>query len=460
MGSALHIKELSPGIRHVLAIVSLCCGNCVVGVDTTMINVALPTIARELHIGTSASVGVISIYQLVLLMTALPFAAFAEKIGLTRLYRIGLLVFLCTSLASGLAQNLPILAAARALQAIGASIILSISPSVVRSLYSPEKLGRGLALNSLVSTASITVAPIVGGLLLSVASWHWIFFASIPLTAVSLALGRFLPAVPAQDRPYDFAAAVMCALMFLLVIGSLQLAANGLPVPIWGTSICLGIALGVVVFRKERRSETAVLPVDLLERPATLAAFAAGLLVYAVFQSTLVNLPFLLQHELGFVPAMVGAVMTAVPFSMMLFVPLAGYLSDRISARTLCVAGMVTCMGGVCALALAPAHGGVFDFGWRLFIFGAGVSIFFPANSRFFLFSAPPQRMAAAGGLMATMRLTGQTIGASIAALILAAGTGMGTTPALVGIALSGAALLCSLFLSSTSRRSATTASA
>jgi DHA2 family multidrug resistance protein-like MFS transporter len=429
--------------RTRLAVLALCCGNSVAAVDSSILNVALPTIGKDLHAPLSATTLVVSLYQLVLLMTVLPFSALGEKFGLTRLYQIGLALFACAAVGSALAPNLIVLTGMRCLQALGSAAIMSISSALVRHVYRPEKLAAGLALNAFVVTTAAMAAPALGGAVLAFAPWRSIFLISLPLIAVALIMGRALPATPTHDEPYDYKAAGLSALTFLLLVGAMQLAIHGARPVLWASALGLGLLIGAVFVRGERRSTRPVLPVDLLAQPAMALALFGGLCVYALSQSVTLNLPFRLETVFGYAPARVGAVLAMWPFALSLTVPLSGYISNRVAPWLLGAVGMAVSFTGLVALSLVPAHPGYFDLAWRVWLCGAGIGMFLSPNNRQIIWAAPPGRIAAASGLIATMRMTGQVLGATLASLLLALGAGLGRTPTLVAAGLAAIAFVC-----------------
>jgi DHA2 family multidrug resistance protein-like MFS transporter len=205
-----------------MAVFAISCGTALNVIDGAIPNVALPTIATDLGISSAAAVLIVSIYQLVLVMTLLPFSALGSLIGLKRLYLYGQGVFILAALLCFFAPSLPLLLAARGLQALGAAAALSVSSALVRSIYPAGQLGRGLGINSVVVASAAAVAPILGGFIVAAANWQWVFVATVPLGLLSLALGRvFLPDSPARRETYDLPGALLCALSFGLIIAGL-----------------------------------------------------------------------------------------------------------------------------------------------------------------------------------------------------------------------------------------------
>src|ERR1700691_4826367 len=153
-----------PTPRRYLAILF---GTALAVIDGSVVTVALPTLAHDLGVHASSAVLVVTIYQLVLVMTVLPFSALGSRIGLRRLYQYGQLAFLLATVLCFFARNLPFLLLVRAIQALGAAAALSVSSALIRSTYPARQLGRGLGIGNVVVSSSITLAPTLGGLVLS-----------------------------------------------------------------------------------------------------------------------------------------------------------------------------------------------------------------------------------------------------------------------------------------------------
>ena len=183
-----------PKPRRYYAIAAMSAGSALVIIDGGVANVALPTIARSLDVAPSSVVSIVTIYQVTLVMLMLPFAGLGERIGLKRTYQWGQLIFTVATLLCFFAKSLPFLLVVRAAQAVGAACVLAVASALIRQIYPSDQLGRGLAINSVVVTSSAAAAPTIGGLILGIAPWPWVFAAAIPFALISLALGRAIPA--------------------------------------------------------------------------------------------------------------------------------------------------------------------------------------------------------------------------------------------------------------------------
>ena len=434
-----------PTPRRFLAIAAVSAGTALVVVDGAIATVALPTIARDLHVDSSAAVSVVTVYQLVLVMALLPFSGLGDRVGLKRLYQGGQVVFAVATVLCFFARSLPFLLVVRAAQALGAAAALSVSSALVRSIYPARQLGRGLGINSVVVSSSAALAPTLGGLILAIAPWPWVFASAVPFALVSLALGRSLPDVAGRETRFDVLGAVMCAGMFGLVIGGLESAVHGDSPVVSAAIVAVGVLVGVLFVRRERGEAAPILPVDLLGRPvlalSTMGAFAA----FVATMTLLLSLPFRLQHDYGFAPSEVGAAIAPWPLTTMFVAPLAGWLSDRHPAGLLGGIGMALAIAGLITLSFLPADPSYWAIAWRMSLTGAGFGMFLSPNARLIIGSAPRERAAAAGGLISTTRMVGQTTGATLVAALLAMGLGAGGGPALIAAGLAGVAGVCSL---------------
>jgi DHA2 family multidrug resistance protein-like MFS transporter len=444
MDSTSPFRPTSP-FRKVLAVAALSFGSALVVIDGGIANVALPTIARDLHVDSAAAVLVVTVYQLVLVMTLLPLSAVGERIGLRRLYQYGQIAFAVASLLAFFANSLGFLLVVRALQAVGAGAVLSVSSAMIRNVYSPATLGRGLGLNSVVVSSSAALAPTLGGMILGVASWPWLFATAVPLALISLALGQFLPNPKPRPEPFDFAGSLLCAATFGLIVSGAESAVHGSSPVVSAAIVLIGIGFGIALVRNQQRQARPVFPVDLLRLPVVALSAIGGFTVFIASMTFLISMPFRLQHEFGFSPTEAGALMAPWPFTALFVAPLAGALSDKYPAGILGGIGMAVAIAALLLVAWMPAHPSYFDVAWRMSLCGAGFVLFMSPNARLVIGSTPLERAASAGALISTIRLSGQTTGATLVAALLALGLGSGSVPALVAAGLAAVALVCSL---------------
>jgi DHA2 family multidrug resistance protein-like MFS transporter len=422
--------------QRIRAVLAVTLATATVSFDGSIPNVALPTIARELGVAGSSAVSIISTYQITLVVTLLPFAALAERIGHRRTLRIGLMLFIAGGLLCTLARTLPVLVALRICQSLGAAAVLSIGAALIRSLYPPEWLGRGLALNTLISTATMSLAPTVGGLMLSVLPWYWLFAIGVPTTVAALLLCGIIPESEKRDTPFDIPGAIYCMASFGLVFAGIESAVHGAAPLLTAALFGLGVPVAVRFVQRELRAPLPILPLDLLQRPMIALSVGGAMLTFIASTSVLVTLPFRLYGQFGLGTAATGAILATWSLTMMFCAPTAGILSDRVPATVLGAFGMAVATTGALLLALIPEGAKGFDISWRIAVCAAGYAFYVSPTFRMVVNAAPPARVAPAGSLMTTARMSGQALGATASATMLALGIGQGAAPAAIAAVL------------------------
>jgi MFS transporter, DHA2 family, multidrug resistance protein len=386
--------------------------------DTAIANIALPAIAADLHAGPADVIWVVNVYQVALVATLLPLAALGEIVGHRRIYLAGLLLFTLASLACACAWSLPSLLTARVLQGLGASGILSVNTALVRFVYPGRLEGRGFGYNALVVATAFTLGPTIASGILAIGPWNWLFAVNIPFGLVAILIGlRTLPSTPTATRAFDFPGAVMaaaCLGLFILGIGSAaHHALPGLVV----VELVSAVLLGSVLIRRQADSPAPVLPIDLFRKPIFALSTATAICSFAVQGLAFVSLPFYFEDILGRSQVETGFFMTPWPLVVAIMAPIAGRLSERYPAGLLGGLGLALLGLGMALLAMLPTSPQVADIVWRMAICGCGFGFFQAPNMKALMSSAPANRSGSASGMVATARLTGQTIGAALAAL-------------------------------------------
>lgn len=434
-----------PGKGRYWAVLSISFGTGLLVMDNTIVVVALPVIAADLGVGRSTTVLIVTLYQLTLLMALLPFSAMGDLLGHRRLYQGGQALFLVATIGCFLADTFTTLVIARTAQALGVAAALSVSIALIRRIYPPHRLGQGLGLNALIVAGAAALAPALGGYILSLGSWRWVFAAAVPLACLSLAASQLLPRPAPVQSSFDVSGAVLTALMFGALIGGLEIFVHGGPAPLAVLVMGAGTLVAITVIRREVRRPRPILPVDLLGRPAFSVGALAALTAFMGSMSFMLYLPFRLQDGYGFSPGEAGAIIAAWPLTMMLAGPVAGALSDRTPKGVLGAIGMGLTTFALISMSRLPEDPAYIDFAWRLMLGGAGFGFFMSPNAHLMLRVTPPDRTASAGALVSTTRLAGQTLGATLITVVFAFQIGQFAGAPLIAAGLTLTAALCSL---------------
>jgi MFS transporter, DHA2 family, multidrug resistance protein len=401
------------------AIATLAIGMVVSVLDSSIANIALPTIARQIGASPSQSIWVINAYQLAVVVTLLPLSSLGDIFGYRRIYAIGFAVFTGAALISALSDSLLMLAIGRALQGVGAAGMMSVNTALVRFTYPRRQLGRGIAMIAVAVSVSSAAGPSVAAAILAVASWHWLFAVSVPIGLVTLILSlRLLPRSPPSPHRFDFASAVLSALAFAALIGGINGTGHGEAGALVAVELGGALIVGYLLVRRQSKLPMPLLPVDLFRRPIFALSVATSVTTFIAQGITFVTLPFYFQDVLGRSQVATGLLMTPWPATVALIAPIAGRLADRYPAGTLGGIGLGVLSLGYLLLALLPADPASADILWRMMLCGLGFGFFSSPNNRAIVASAPRERSGGAGAIQSTARLLGQTIGAALVALI------------------------------------------
>src|SRR5262245_8449282 len=407
------------GPQRYLAIMVISCATILTAMDSTLVNIALPTMMVDLNVTAASSVLIINASQVALLVSLLPLSALGALVGYRRVYLTGMVVFSAACIACALSQTLEQIVVARTLQGLGAAGVVSVQHAMVRHIYPARLLGRGLGINTMFVASSSAIGPTVSAVVLSVASWPYIFVINIPLCIVALVVGwKVLPWNETESEPYDFRSALMSALTFGLLVLAFISFSHGVSLWIAGLELAMALVIAPVFIRAQMVLPKPVLPLDVFSNRVIPLSLAAAQCNFIAQQLSFVTMPFYL-HGIGFSDVQIGLVMTPWPLAIALMAPVSGYLCDRYPPGLVGAVGLLLCATGQALLAFLPSGAGVFDVVWRMALCGIGIGLFGPPNLRQIVGATPKHRTAAVGGMVGTNRLTGQRIGGALAALVL-----------------------------------------
>lgn len=380
--------------------------------DSAIANVALPTISRDMNASAASAIWIVNAYQLAITVCLLPLAALGDRIGYRRVYLTGLAIFTVGSLACALSGSLTALTAARVFQGFGAAGVMSINSALVRFTYPQARLGRGIGLNAVVISIAAAVGPTVASAILAMGDWRWLFAINLPIGLLAIAIGaKSLPVTLGSGKAFDWIAAGLNALTFgFLIMGAESIVREGLAQGLW--KLAIGVAAACFLVPRELRQRAPLVPFDLIRIPIFGLSIATSIVSFAAQMMAFVALPFYFQGPIGRSAVETGLLMTPWPIAVGVAAPIAGRLADRYPAGALGGFGLALFSAGLVSLALLEPHAGSADIVWRMALCGAGFGFFQSPNNRAMVTAAPRERSGAAGGMLATARLLGQTTGA------------------------------------------------
>jgi EmrB/QacA subfamily drug resistance transporter len=367
----------APG-RWVLAITVL--GSGIAALDATVVNIALPVIGRDFHTGIAALQWVMTGYTLTLAAFLLIGGSLGDRFGRRKVYLIGIVWFAVASAACGLAPTALFLIVTRLLQGVGAALLTPGSLAILEASFAPADRARAIGAWSGLGGVAIAAGPLVGGYLISAASWRWIFFINVPLAAAVVGLGaRHVPESrdPAVTGKIDYAAAA-AAVVFLtgITFAFIQAPALGWSSPAVLTMTAIGIVGLAAFLARERRAAAPMLPLPLFTQRQFAATNAVTFIVYAALTGATFLLPVVLQVVSGYSPLASGLAFVPLTVIMLALSARSGQLAARIGPRLQLSIGPVVAGAGLAMLTMATSGSSYVVYVLpAILVFGLGLAI-------------------------------------------------------------------------------------
>jgi EmrB/QacA subfamily drug resistance transporter len=393
--------------------------------DNTVVNVALPTIGRDLGVGISQLEWVVNAYTLTFAVLMLTGGRLADLYGRRLVFEIGLATFTLSSLACGLAANADTLIAARAFQGAGASLMMPATLSIISAAFPPEERGTAIGIWAGVSGSALAIGPLLGGLLTEHVGWNWIFFVNVPVGAVAFVASFFLIAVTrggGADRHLDLPGLLTSAGGLLaLTYGLIEANSYG-----WGSTEILALfaAAGVLLtafVAIERRARRPMLDLRLFGNRTFTGANVAALLVSLAMFGIFFFVSLYMQNILGYSPVHAGVVFLPMTFLVVVSAPISGKVTDLIGPRWPITAGMALLAAALVLFSRLGPHATFLDMLPGMLVGGLGMGVAMGPMTVAALSTVTVERAGVASGVLTTSRQVGGTLGIAVMGAIVAA---------------------------------------
>jgi EmrB/QacA subfamily drug resistance transporter len=407
------VPEKHPNRWWTLA--AVCVATFMLLLDITVVNVALPDIAKDLKTSFSDLQWVIDAYALGLASLLLTTGALADRFGHRRVFVYGLIAFTCASILCGLATSPNFLIIARGLQGIGGAAMFATSLSLIAHAFSGPDRGTAFGIWGATIGAAVAVGPLVGGVLTEQISWESIFFVNVPIGigGVAVALSKVdefrSPSAQRVDLP---GLVTFSGGLFLLIFALVRGNAEG-----WGSGMIVGFLVGsavllaAFVLAEHRAGDQAMFDLTLFRKPAfggaSIAAFGLSASMFAMF----LYITLYIQNTLGFSPQETG--LRFLPLTVVSFfvAPAAGRVSRNVPVRFLFGLGMTLVAGGLLWMSGIDADSEWTDLLPGFILAGAGIGMVNPSLAQAAVGVVPPQRSGMASGINSTFRQVGIATG-------------------------------------------------
>lgn len=401
-----------------------------VALDALVVVTALPAIQRDLHASLSMLEWTVNAFTLAFAAGIITAAALGDRLGRLRIFVIGLIVFTASSAACALAPTASLLIAARAVQGIGAAMVMPLSLTILASAFPPERRGAVVGIWGGIGGLAVASGPLVGGAVTQGLDWHWIFWVNVPIGIVAAVLARLqLAESHGPATRLDLPAAVLVSAGAIAIVwGLIRTGDVG-----WGSAqvvaaLILGVTLIAAFLTWERRATEPMLPLRLFGSRGFAAANATGFLMSGAIFSAAFLMSQYFQFALGYSPLTTGLRLLPWTATPLVVAPLAGVLSDRIGRRPVLIVGMLLQGVGLGWIAtIATAAAGYGQFVVPLIIAGIGISMAIPVASTAVLSAVAPHDMGKASGVNSTLQRFGAAFAIAIAAAVFTANGHLGT---------------------------------
>ena len=394
--------------------------------DNTVVNVALPSIQRDLGIGISELEWVVTGYALSFAVLMLTGGKLADMLGRRRIFLVGLAVFTLSSLFCGLAGSAEMLIAARVVQGVGAAFMMPATLSIITATFPPRERGAALGIWAGVSALALAVGPLVGGLITESISWHWVFYINVPVGLAGLAAARIVISESrdtSHEQRLDPAGLVTSGVaLFALVFALIEANAYGWTSPLILTLFATALVAGAAFVAIELRSRLPMFDVALFRNPTFAGANVVALLVSLAMFGVFFFVSLYMQQVLGFSATRAGASFLPMTLLIIAVAPVAGRVSDRVGSRWLMAGGMA--LVGISLVLFSRLE--VDSAYWTLLpgmvTGGVGMAMTMTPMTAAAMSAVPVDKAGVGSGMLNTFRQVGGSLGIAVMGAILAAG--------------------------------------
>jgi EmrB/QacA subfamily drug resistance transporter len=406
---------------------SVACGTFMATLDSSIVNIALPTLTKELGTTVFQVKWVVIIYLFTISCLLLPFGRLSDEYGRKKIFQAGYLVFIFGSALCGISGSLPLLVFFRTIQAIGGAMLMVNGPAIITSTFSPYERGAALGTLAMVVSAGLISGPSIGGLLITYFTWKSIFWVNIPIGLAGTYLVHLFvkqDSTSKSQSPFDWPGAIIQVFFLLGVILIFDpphvSLSGGRPMAFESWIIAIfTLALGFAFIRIEATAETPLFDLSLLKNKVFLTANIASFFTFVSFSSVSVLMPFFLEEVMGLPPDKTGMFMTAIPLTIFVIAPISGRLSDRFGGQELSFSGGAIAAIGLLAMAGAFGSGIQKDVAPSSIILalcsiGLSLGLFQSPNNSAIMSSVPLEKLGVASAFLATVRNLGLVVGTGL----------------------------------------------
>ncbi|HEX2954122.1 MAG TPA: MFS transporter [Bacillota bacterium] len=407
--------QVFKGKKRILLAVAI--GTFMSALDSSVVNIVLPRISTYFHAPLSTIEWIVMSYLLVVSSLLLAYGRLGDMYGHKRIYIWGFLIFTVGSFLCGLSGTVFMLIIFRAVQAIGAGMLMAMGPAIVTDNVESQERGKALSVTAVAVASALTIGPVLGGALTVLLGWKSIFFVNIPIGIIGVWLAqRSIPDRGERTvQSFDFSGAVLVFLALISILLPLSLVEHyGWENPVILSLIAFGLLLTIIFVIWEKRLKNPMFDLSLFENRLFSMSNLSTLLNFMGQFTIILLMPYYLQQLRGLTPEKAGLIYLAMPLVTMIIAPISGSLSDRMDSRYISASGMAFMALGMGLLSSLKANSPYSFLVAALAVVGFGIGLFQTPNNSAIMGAVPPTKRGIASGMQATMRNIGMVLGVAI----------------------------------------------
>lgn len=389
--------------------------------DSSIVNVALPVMAKKLNVSLSSIEWIIASYTIIICATILFFGRLGDILGKSKVFSSGTILFTIGSLMCGLCHSFSALVLCRIIQGVGASAYMANNHGIITETFS--KTERGKALGILVAAVALgTMAgPSLGGFIVSVLNWNYIFLVNVPIGIIVFLLGlKYLPKCEKSNESIDIKGAILqfagTAFLFGAFIKAQQV---GMKNPFIIAAIFIAIVLITLFIKLEVRAQQPLLELTIFRNRLFSLSLFCALISYVCIAASTIILPFYFQDAVKLSPGKTGLFLMLSPFILAVLSPINGIISDKIGPHILALIGLLLMAGGFFMMSFLTEHSLLIYTAIFVSVMAVGQSMFQPANNLLIMSNCPKNKLGISGSINSLVRNLGQLVGITLSTTLL-----------------------------------------
>jgi EmrB/QacA subfamily drug resistance transporter len=392
--------------------------------DNTVVNVALPSIGRDLHVQISSLEWVVTVYALTFAALLVTGGKLGDLMGRRRIFIVGIAIFTLSSLACGLAPSAGFLIGARAVQGIGAALMNPASLSIITATFPPRERGQAIGIWAGVSAMALAIGPLVGGLIVENINWNWIFFINVPVGALGIVVSRLVikeSRDTSHEQSVDLPGLItLSAGLFALTYALIEGNRHG-----WTSPEIVGLFIGaaallVAFVVLERYQRLPMLDLSLFRIGSFAGSNLVAMLVSLGMFGVFFFVSLYIQNILGWSPTQAGAAFLPMTILIILVAPVAGRLSDRVGSRWLMGGGMTLVSISLLFYQRVGLHSTFWTLLPAMLLGGVGMALTMSPMTAAAMSSVPVDKAGVGSGVLNSFRQLGGSLGIALMGAILA----------------------------------------